>query len=788
MKHINRIIILMLAGTIMLLTACGTGAQNGGKNTTDQAGRYVETDVTPPIDGQFASFLAADGTVVCFSEGLVSLYTSADGGISWIESPGPGENNPLFRDIRSGTLLPDGGILAYIQGSGLVKIAPDGRSEPYPIAEIDKAIKDGDNVFVSLLQSLGNDRLLFSYMIGGMMIQERPQDSDPEGSEPKILDPEDSAQQDSAQQRQPGQQGSGTRSGNTIGGEIRNKTLLLELSTGRMIAELPVDSVSAAASDDDKMYLMDTQGTIEVYGLVDGAPANKPSVSLGGDSGRLSNGMMPMIGSSGNALAASNGGIFALYDRNLLLCGAGGDINSILEGTAYSIGSPNSSAVAILVLPDGSIIINMLEGMQANRLYKYVWDETASIDPDKRLSVWSLEENAFVRAAIAELRKKNPDSYISYEVALGGDNAVSASDAIKTLNTRLISGSGPDVIILDGCPAESYADKGMLLELSGLVDTGNVYSNLLSPYVTEGNMNFLPMQFVMPALIGQAETLGKVKSLDDLVNLVVSGNDTMVGEPGAGPFTSIPEEKRAELYFEDLKELCDIMWLSAAPAVVKDNRLDTDSLRSYLEAVKSISDKYGLAGRGNENMVGMSVAFSNGGQATAVPGSLVRYTSRITNYGAFAAGNLTLLQLMMERDGSELAPFPGLLQGAWRPTTVTGISADTSVPDFAAELLRTMISVEVQRLNYGAGLPVTRDGVMEQIREINGRLAENGREPFVIDMDGLIDNLCEPSINDTILTDMMQGSVEKLCTGKIDIEGAVKEIEQNIKNYLAERA
>ena len=803
MKNVNRVIYMMLTGSLLLLSACGSGAQNGGNNSSEQTGRYVEIDVTPPIEGRFASFLAADGSVVCFGEGLVTRYDSADGGINWAESPGPGNNNPLFQDVRSGTLLSDGSILAYIQGSGFLIIAPDGGSEPYPIAEIEKAIEDGDNVSISLLQSPGDDRLLICYMIGGMVMQARPQGSDAQGSvsqqnsspndsgPPQNSGPKDSGPpQNSGPQRQSDPQGSSTRGGYSVGSEIINKTLLLELSTGEIIAELPTENVSASATDDETLYLMDTQGTIKGYALSDGSSSNMPSVDLGGENGSRGIGMMPMIGSSGNALATSgDGGLYAFYDRNLLLCNVGGDIISILEGTAYSIGSPNSSATSVHALSDGSIIINMLEGMDANRLYKYVWDETASIDPDKTLSVWSLEENAFVRAAIAELRKKNTDSYITYEVALGGDNAVSASDAIKSLNTRLISGNGPDVIILDGCPSDSYADKGMLLELSGLVDSGGVYQNLLSPYVSDGKLYCLPTQFVMPALMGQADALDKVQTLEDLVDLVVNGNDTSIGEPGAGPLLAgIPENERAALYFEDLKELCDIMWLSAAPAVVKDNRLDTDSLRSYLDAVKSISDKYGLTDRGSENRIGLSVAFSNGGQVTAVPSSLVRYTSQMTNYGAFAAGNLMLLQMMMERDGSELAPFPGLVQGAWRPSTVVGISADTKVSDFAAELLRTMLSTEVQRMNYGAGLPVTFDGIAEQIKEINVRLAENERGLFELDMETLIDNLSEPSVNDTTLTDMMQGCVEKLCMGKIDVEGAVKEIEQSIKNYLAERA
>jgi len=812
MKHYHRIIYLLLAGTLLLTAACNFRNQNNGANTPGQAGRYVETDITPPVDGRFKSFLTPDGTVVCYNAGLTTRYESNDRGVSWTESPGPGRNNDRYQGVSIGTLLPDGRILAYILNEGLVMIAPDGGDEQFPLAEIDEATEDGDFVTISLLQSLGNDRVLISYDIGGMVIQgSRPINSssqgDPQGESaidavPAGRTQADGAESDSGRSpndqapgqqdpepQEPGSRGPNSQSGYSMSSEMTRKTLLLELSTGRVIAELPIENAMAATSDNETLYHMDTQGNVKAFNLADGSPSNKFSVSLGvgGDS---RSGFMPsFFDTGGNTLAVgSDGGLYALFNRNLLLCGENGDVDSILEGTAYSIGSPGSSAESVLSLSDGSIIVNMLDDMRTNRLLRYAWDENATVDPDKRLSVWSLEENAFVRAAIAELRKKNPDSYITYEVALSGDNAVSAVDAIKTLNTRLLSGSGPDVLILDGCPVDSYADKGMLLDLSGLVGTGGIYQNLLAPYVSDGKIMCLPTQFMMPALIGEEASLGNALTLDELVAIIVNGKDTSIGGPGFGPFTGIPEDERAEMYFEDLEELCNILWLSAAPAIVKDDRLNTDALWRYLEAIKAISDKYGLIDQGDENTMSMSVGFASGGQVTVLPGSLVRYTSQMTNYGAFAVSNLMLLQLMMDRDGSTLVPFPGLVPGAWRPSTVTGISADTSVPDFAVELLNTMLSTEVQRINYGAGLPVTRAGIEEQIIEINNNLIENERGMFDIDMDALIEKLQEPSVNDTTITDMMWGSVERLCMGKFDVGGAVKEIEQNVKNYLAERA
>ena len=814
MKHLKRILVLLFIMSLLLTTACNSGKTE--KNTSGRTGRYIETDITPPVDGWLMSFVTADGSIVCFSAGLQTRYDSSDGGKSWNESPGPARNSAekteRFSFIRSGTLLPDGRLLAYLQNEGLTLISPDGDSEHYTVADIDAALSGGENVTVTLLQSLGNDRLLLEYMIGGMsVIDGRPigqpdqsgsiqpgetlGSSVPGSSGPITVSAPDAGSGQAAEpgpgpQRGNPQDGSRQSGNSTMSFDsMSRKSSLCELSTGKLIAELPSENTYAAAADDEFLYILSAQGSINKYDLKDGSSIRGNTVSLGG--GGRGNNMFAMPGMAGGVITVSgDGGLYALYDGNLLLCGTGGDIDTVLEGSAYSIGSPNGSAASVFALADGSIIVSMLENMQSNRLYKYTWDENAEINPDKTLSVWSLEENAFVRAAIAELRKKNPDSYISYEVATGGDNAVSSADAIKTLNTRLLNGSGPDVIILDGCPVASYADRGILLELSSLVDTGDIYRNLISSYITNGKMYCIPTQFIMPALLGSSEELEKARTLDDLVNLVVSGNDTTAIRPGAGagPFSGVAEEDRAELYFEDLSELCNIMWMSGAPAIIKDNALDTGALRQYLTAIKSISDKYALTDADAGSPFGIGVAFASGGRATALSGSLVRYTSRMTNLGAFSASNLMLLQLTMDRAGSDMAPFPGLVQGAWRPSTVAGISADTKVGDFAVEFLKAMLSVDVQQINYGAGLPVTKAGIAAQIKAMNDLLEDTDREPFDIDMDALIGTLNEPSVNDTTLTDMMWGSVEKLCKGENDVEGAVREIEQNVKNYLAERA
>jgi len=888
---------------MLFLVACG----GGDDGALFSGGRYVETDVTPPIEGRFTSYLTDDGTIVCLSEGLKTRFDSADGGESWTEKPAPGRDTDRYQFVQSVALLPDGAMLVFLQDEGFVKIAPDGGKQPYAVDEIDKLIADGENVFVSLLQAFG-DRLLMSYSSGGFAIQSTRPDGgsgaigqrridgqsdaaapggrqDTQGAEPGEGDGESSGemfvgrpigegdepsgdmpvrrsfgtddepsgdmpvrrsfgtddepsgdmpvrrqigegeepsgemfvgrsvetgdeQSDEPSNEPSGEPDSAQRGqtqtytnaaiGSSRGGPMRPITILCDLYSGRMVADLPVESLMAAASDDTNFYLLDSNSSVKSFNLNDGNPSGKPDVRFGGANAqpgfgvnRIGMGIMMMGSTGGNSLALGNEGeLYSVEDGSLLLADSSGAISIVLESTAYSIGAPSSTVASVFVLGDGSIVINLISSGQVNHLYKYVWDENAKINPDKILSIWSLEENNFVRAAISELRKKHPDSYVTYEVALAEANAVSASDAIRTLNTQLLNGSGPDVILLDGCPVDSYANRGMLLDIRGSIDTDEMFGSLLDAYISNGKLFYLPAQFMAPVLMASEAYQAKANSLADLVRLVVEGNDLPAGgSQGQDPFAVVEEGDRATMYFNNLKELSNVLWTSSAPEIVKDNKLNIAALRQYLEAIKAVSDKYGLAeDSSSRGRAGMAMATFGRGGVTEIPGSLVWFTMQRTQYAAYQMSNLLLLNRMMEREGAVVKLFPGMTQGAWQPSTVVGISADTDVPDFAAVMVQTMLSVEVQQLNTGTGLPVTRPGIDAQLDQINELRREMGESDFVFDAGSLIDQLQAPAINDTVLVDMMWGSVEKCCRGEIDVEGAVKEIEQNIKNYLAERS
>lgn len=157
----------------------------------------------------------------------------------------------------------------------------------------------------------------------------------------------------------------------------------------------------------------------------------------------------------------------------------GSVIEQIADGQMTALGDTQRSPSALQALDNGEFRV-MFDG---NFMVEMYYDETLPARPAKELTVYSLEESGWIRYAGQLFQKKHPDVLVRYETGMDGDNAVSREDALKNLNTRLLAGDVPDVIVLDRMDIEQYADKGVLRELDGILqpylDDGILYRNIV---------------------------------------------------------------------------------------------------------------------------------------------------------------------------------------------------------------------------------------------------------------------------------------------------------------------
>ncbi len=101
-------------------------------------------------------------------------------------------------------------------------------------------------------------------------------------------------------------------------------------------------------------------------------------------------------------------------------------------------------------------------------LYKYSDDISNEVE-ENEIKIYSLLENSSLSSFITQLNMKNSDISIKYECGITEGKGVEISDAIKLLNTEIMAGKGPDIIILDDLPVDSYIENGLLADIKDIV-------------------------------------------------------------------------------------------------------------------------------------------------------------------------------------------------------------------------------------------------------------------------------------------------------------------------------
>lgn len=198
----------------------------------------------------------------------------------------------------------------------------------------------------------------------------------------------------------------------------------------------------------------------------------------------------------------------------------GNVMEQLIDGELSSFGDPSKmqQGIAAIEEEDGSVSFQTL--FFKNNLVKFTYDATVPTVPDITLKVYSLNESTAVRQAIALFQQKYPQCYVQYEVGLSGIGAANVDDKLKNLNTALIGGNGPDVLIMDGLETENYSSKGILEDMTPLLESISTEEKLLSNVVetmkTEGRIYTMPARFSIPMIAGEKEYFEDVKDLNSL--------------------------------------------------------------------------------------------------------------------------------------------------------------------------------------------------------------------------------------------------------------------------------
>lgn len=198
----------------------------------------------------------------------------------------------------------------------------------------------------------------------------------------------------------------------------------------------------------------------------------------------------------------------------------GSAMEQVIDGSLSSFGNPSYRVTDMEILEDNEFLVLFNGG----KLIRFTYNPDIPTVPVGKVKVYSLQENATIRQTIGQYQTANPAMYVDYEIGMGEGDSVTREDALKNLNTQIVSGEGPDVLILDNMPMDSYIEKGLLMDIAPILDEmsgeNGLFENMVDAFREDGHVYAVPCEVQMPFILGRSEDVALMKDLEGIADAV----------------------------------------------------------------------------------------------------------------------------------------------------------------------------------------------------------------------------------------------------------------------------
>ena len=712
-------------------------------------GRYLESELAMPAEdfGPLDVVRTAEGTLRMLGVGDngYTIWDSADGGVSWEQTGAFPEEyaKKLFYDID---LSPTGGGVA----SG------------YEADDEDE---------------------LQNYLIA----------FDAQGNVTARRDADSSYTMDFAQ------------NGKLIGMEPRGDVLVFDPETVESGSTIASGADMIGTCGEEALVLMPSQ--LQRYDIASGEPLSRDepleeALYAGGSD--LSGGIYTISSTASVPIVMAEDEEGRLYygtgDGIFAHAMDGSVVEQVVDGTLGTLASPSTFLCAMAVADQCFYLVCFDDA--EHKLLKYEYSADTPSVPQKELTIYSLTEQSELREAITLFQKKYPDIYVNYEIGMSGEDGVTASDALRTLNTEILAGSGPDVLVLDSLPVDSYAEQGLLTDLSGIVaelqDSEGLMDNVLGAYEQDGAFYAVPQRFGIVMAAGKPELISGIDSFDAIEALAAQ----------QGTVSSFTIFTLPQLLYR----------VSAGAWKNEDGTLDQEKLAQYVHAVRQITEtwkanasqeeveKLGMlqqeemySWNAEEQILGIkgddlmsSVMQLLIGDCTFYPGALYQ----MTDYCGLTSIN--------KQNGDCAVALSNLSEEKFFvPCGLLGVLGTSKEPEQAEELVRFLLSAETQKQISSDGFPLNRTALEDRINTDSlgdGFGVYSGDEegnmfgleyewPTDVEREALMamaQQVSVPVETERVQQDVVIEEMQRCLSGETSEDEAVNAILQRINLYLAE--
>ena len=396
-------------------------------------------------------------------------------------------------------------------------------------------------------------------------------------------------------------------------------------------------------------------------------------------------------------------------------------------------------------------------------------------------SIYSLTQNECLSQIARLFQQENPELKVEIRVGMEGEAALTRTDAIKQLNTEMMAGGGPDIVIMDGLSVEKYVGMGLLHPIKLEQKEGRCFKNIIETYQKDGALYALPIGFWLYAVQGTADVAFKDASPEGVCQWVLANADK------AGL-----EGYEYTYGFHAYAQFTQFLYDVYANSMVKDGAADRNVLKAYM-------DSCGKLAEGSGQSLTEEECFTSSILSGAVE---VHYNEGVEISAGMVMNATDLAALNIERrnGAAEYSLYP-----MYQPCGIIAVNANTKQDAIAQKFAAFSLGDSAQKISANYFQPVVverfhdiaqKGEAGEELDSILTEISLDGEEEsFMVcrptegeaaSMEQEVEGIGNVFTDDAVLRDIVMESLLSYLSKTVTLDDAVSSAENRINLYLGE--
>ena len=559
--------------------------------------------------------------------------------------------------------------------------------------------------------------------------------------------------------------------------EVEDKVLHYDIHSNKLIREYNEVIIPKIELSNNKLIIDDSdKEEIDIYDIETGEHIKSINKISDYNNYHLFTNM-----NSDDIYFKSNEGVYKYkYDNN--------EVELLFNIDNTQLSNTNMELNKFVVIDNNNILAYGMDNEDNEQIYKYTFgNSTAKLsleDNDmQEFVVYSLYENDTIRNYVLNFKYNYPEINFKYTYGISEDKEITENDAITTLNTELLAGKGPDILFLDYLNIDRYIEKGLLEDINEIVvnNQESLFRNIINAYAKGDAIYAVPTSFNMPIIIGE-----NVSNIKDLNSLISRCEENI-------------ENQEIILNISSAEELVDTFYESIANNILREDKaLNVESIEEFLNRFKKIYDlTVSNLSDDQEEIIKDNRQYINSFLSLYLVNKNANMNiSNIKNYK-----DILFISGIKEQYKCDYTLWNGDNGSYFKAIDVVGINSNSKNKNIAKEFVNSLLNGSFYSSEF-SNLSVNKDvfrNTLNSIKDYEAGVAamdENG-EGDVLEAIKLQDQDIENIINDVsslnkavtvnnIILDKIKDEIIEYIEGEINIEEALKKINNNLEIYLSE--